>query len=179
MDILSKKTVTFLEQCSLCRLSRAAWRGSSGNHTALWLPVFTSHQIWFWILTWFFPQLHSHHKQLSSLDVSSSLMLQTRCICSWWRLCCHVGYPLLLRECRLSSCVPVLLPHALSHFLHCPLGRKKRYFPQWTGEGQLVKRCLPCCSLLDYCTVRALIKVQELDSGCLVLCSHHLFWLWA
>lgn len=49
--------------------------------------------------------------------------------------CCPVGYQSCW-ECRLSSCVPPLLPHASSHFLHCLLGRKKVYFPLGNELGK-------------------------------------------
>lgn len=149
-------------------------RGGSGNHVALWLSVFAPTKYSFGSLLGSFP--------ICTLTTNNSLPLMLAAASScpnkihelFGGDCCPVGYQLCW-ECRLSSCVPPLLPHASSHFLHCLLGRKKVYFPQWTGEEQLVKRCLPCYSFLDSCAVKALIKVHEFERGCLFLCSHHLF----
>lgn len=67
MDILSKKTLTCLGQCSHCSALQGSMEkvghGTIRHCDYKHLPHNKGSQLW--ILTWFFPQVFSHRKQNS------------------------------------------------------------------------------------------------------------------
>lgn len=169
----ARKLWPFLASAFTTVLFRAAWRTWVRKRYG----TVTHKKESFGSLRGSFPRCSSPRTQLSCVDGSSSLTLSKLGVQALWcRLCFHLGCPAFAVGVQVKQLCTNSTPMCLFTLSSLPL-RKKRDIFSTMNRGRTIRDAYVTAAYGLLHVVRALVKLQEFDSGYPLLCSHHLFWL--